>query len=322
MPRQGSALKARSENNSVSASLLNLEVGWGRPRLFLGPAWAVVCGAVASPGWEWNGRAILTLFLSILLADGLLGSLWNQVSSLGSEKVAKKRGNPSPAPGRILLPYAQPGSWGQRLGEWVGERWRAWQASENPTQRKTLGLLIASLLALALGAFLGIVVFLLVAMSLLVAGMWLRLPEGGDKKLLLAAIYGGGLAWLVGYVALSGTIAVPLPVDLDTPGLRDLALAIFWAGVYFLVLYSFQKIAAGDLQRGPVVLAISQALAVVALILLKEPILVGIYGLLLIPQLLFLSMVSEHNSEIWYLERIQVFTMATMLIGAIALQSG
>lgn len=58
-----------------------LDVRPTRPLTWLGPAWATLCGALASGGLTLAGQSFLTLVLSLLLSDTLLGAwraLWLQ----------------------------------------------------------------------------------------------------------------------------------------------------------------------------------------------------------------------------------------------------
>ena len=50
-------------------------------RTWIGPAWAVVCGVIASNGFGWQGADWLRLALLILLADACWGSLWAAIGS-------------------------------------------------------------------------------------------------------------------------------------------------------------------------------------------------------------------------------------------------
>jgi hypothetical protein len=60
---------------------LALELRPTRPLTWLGPGWAVLCGAVASGGVQPRGQLLLLLIFSILVGDVLLGAwraLWLQ----------------------------------------------------------------------------------------------------------------------------------------------------------------------------------------------------------------------------------------------------
>src|SRR5712692_6596289 len=61
--------------------LIALDIRPTRALTFLGPAWATLCGAIASGGLTLRGQTLLTLTFCFLLSDALLGawrSLWLQ----------------------------------------------------------------------------------------------------------------------------------------------------------------------------------------------------------------------------------------------------
>lgn len=297
---------------STASSLLHLEVAWAPGRIWLGPAWAVVCGSLASPDWKLSGEILLTMITSLFLVDGLLGSVWHQVSLLASEREdsgQEKKAKPR-RPDR--LPYFQPGSWGYRLWGWMGAMWLAWWGTGNPTSQFRARLIIAFLLVLVLGAFLSPVVLILLAVSLLVAWWWFI---GREKFEWLPAIYRGGLPWLIGYMSLSN-ISGSL---LDLEQLAKFAGPIFWAAVYLAVVFAFRRIAPGKPSDGARTLILAQLIGILALVLAKQPILAGVSGILLLPQLLFLGNLPRQKKGLWYLQRVQIFTMASMLVGAFAL---
>ncbi|MBI2845770.1 MAG: hypothetical protein HYX86_04400 [Chloroflexi bacterium] len=300
------------EINPVLSNLLRLDISWASARIWLGPAWAVICGSIASPEWKFTGGALLAMLLSLFLADGILGSLWHQVSILASE-LEEGEGKKGVKKSRIARPpYLRPGSWGYRLWGWMGAKWSSWQAAGNPTPRIREGILITSFMALVLGALLATAVLILVVLSILVAWWW---DSQGEKEVWLSATYSGGLPWLVGYMSIS-----PLSGNvLEVKQLATLAGPTFWAVVYLLAIFAFKKIAGEHPRRGFPTLILAQLAGMLVLILAKQPILAGVSGLLLLPQMLFLGRLPRQKQGGWYLQRIQVFTMTSMLVGAIAL---
>ena len=87
---------------------------------WLGPAWAALCGALASGGSDWQGEEWLKLAVLVLLVDVGWGGLW---AALGSSDWAAtlvrwrewRSGDPVAA-----LPYTLPGSPGDRISRWAG----------------------------------------------------------------------------------------------------------------------------------------------------------------------------------------------------------
>ena len=64
----------------------------------LGPAWAVLAGALASQAPLWGGEGLLRLGGSLLLADALWGILWRMPLS--------RQGTHAGSQQRLALPYA------------------------------------------------------------------------------------------------------------------------------------------------------------------------------------------------------------------------
>lgn len=106
---------------------------------------------------------------------------------------------------------------------------------------------------------------------------------------------------------------------LDLEQLGKFAGPVFWAVVYLIVVFAFRRIALGKPSDGARTLILAQLIGILALVLAKQPILAGVSGILLLPQVLFLGNLPRQKKGLWYLQRIQIFTMASMLIGAFAL---
>ncbi len=149
---------------------------------------------------------------------------------------------------------------------------------------------------------------MLIAVALiLVAWESLRLHDGREPSRLLRASYAGGVAWLVGYLAFRPLIP---PVTIQRYG-----EAILWTLIYTGVLYAFQSIDGGERHRGVRVLNLVQIFGVAILVLTKEPILAGVAGLLLLPQMLLQPVFKRRD---WYLRRTQFFALMGLMIGALA----
>jgi len=142
---------------------------------------------------------------------------------------------------------------------------------------------------------------------ILVAWESLRLHEGREPSHLLRASYAGGVAWLLGYLA----FVPPIPqVEIQRHG-----EAILWALVYTGLLYAFQSIDKGERDKGVRVINLAQIFGVAVLVLTKEPILAGVAGLLLLPQMLLQPVIKRRD---WYLRRTQFFALMAMMVGALA----
>lgn len=296
--------------------LLRTEVRWAEPRLGVGSGWAVICGAVVSGSLDFTLQAVVKLLLSLFLADGLLGAVWAEASLLRAsrENVAEEK---TTRRQRISIPYLHPGAGGNRLLESLGGRWSAWKETSSVRQ-PILGISIVATVSLALGYLLGLGALAAVTVGLVLALLSLR--QRSQESIFLQAAYSGGLAWFLGFLALSGDSKL-LVLEFGNPGVLEFLSAwaspIFWAAVYLTAFYASRRVASGDLIRGPLVLVLSQVVGVAALIFLQQPVLAGLAGLLVLPQILFSANLHGNRTGLWYLERIQLFAMATLLIGAL-----
>jgi hypothetical protein len=314
---------------SRSGSLFHLEVRWGRSATWVGPAWAVLCGSLASGRSELSLEGVILFLLAVFLADVLLGTIWAQAMDLASANPASGEGMASKTsskrrPVRLpSLPYSLPGSLGQRFLDWMANRTVWWRDSVWPRHHVALaGLSLAVPLSIALAVFFGrgTMLLLLVAWALVTLGslgMARRSPrlKGRALSLGLLALYSGGMAWLMGYEAFRGFAQFRgAPVS----GLKY--EAILWALIYAAVFYAYRIIEAGALRRGARILFLSQIVGVALLIVLKEPIVAGAVALLLLPQML-LETATEGRGSLWYLRHVQLFTMAAVLLGALAVPS-
>lgn len=91
--------------------------------------------------------------------------------------------------------------------------------------------------------------------------------------------------------------------------------AILWALIYTGLLYAFQSIDRGERDKGVRLLNLVQIFGVAVLVLTKEPILAGVAGLLLLPQMLLQPVLKRRD---WYLRRTQFFALMAMMVGALA----
>jgi hypothetical protein len=188
---------------------VRLWLGPGDPIWHVGAGWAALGGGLASGAlsadltlpFSQPLTGVLTLGLVWLLADPLLGTVWE--SSVGLRKYA--------GPPLHWLPYTQSGSpaWGlaERLGEWRTQ----WHAQRDQPEVQSCGAQAgALLLSVILAAVLGHAVLALVVLSVLLRWLVVRLSAGDDRNALsvsrpglavLQAIGGFGIPWLIGCLA-------------------------------------------------------------------------------------------------------------------------
>ncbi len=304
----------RQRSEFTQGSLLNLQFRSARSPVWLGPGWALLCGAVASTGLATRWDTLVSLLLGLLLVDPLLGTVWSVVSSGGRLLASGGEGaNPGQGTAGPGLPYALPGSFGYRLFAFLS-RWydagRATLLSEEGSS--LLSLLLGSLFALAIAATLGEAPFLITAVALVIAA--LRIGLSGARELVHLALGScvlAGLAWLTGYGAFCDLGAISSDWSL-------LGKPFLWAATYAGVFHAYQLLSTQRVARGAALLNLAQIAGVIILVAVKQPIFAAIVGLLLLPQMLLQPLLVSIGDALWYLRRVQVFTLAAMMVMAAA----
>ena len=109
--------RKKRDHSFGEGGLLALEVGSIGPRLWLGAAWAVLCGAAASGGLEVSRHALVVVLLTLVLADPVLGSVWTLVGAAGGWRFPRgRKGNPG---GESAIPIGTRLRAGNGIGGWV-----------------------------------------------------------------------------------------------------------------------------------------------------------------------------------------------------------
>jgi hypothetical protein len=132
----------------------------------------------------------------------------------------------------------------------------------------------------------------------------LRARRHSPPPLSLRAILEMGFAWLAGHIAFG-----PLT---------------WWsclvAAFYTVAYHSCLKLARNNGKPSLILLKVSQAAVIVLLIFLRQPVVAGVVGLLLLPQMLLQPFLGQGEVELWYLRRTRPFLMAGMLLAALAIR--
>jgi hypothetical protein len=172
----------------------------GRQRIWLGPSWAVLCGAVAGGAFTWQGADWLRLALLVLLAEGGWATVWaaacdEEWLDLIARWRAWRSGGPAP-----LLPYSQPDAPAARFAAWLGQL-RAWSQAvlwpERGSALASLGLGVG--LSLLVAVLLGPQLVLLTLGALAITQLAFLASGGGHTASRGAqALVLVGLAWLAG----------------------------------------------------------------------------------------------------------------------------
>ena len=282
--------------------------------IWLGPAWAALCGAISSGRLGLSGQCLLYLVLTILLADPLLSNIWSILASTdwAASPVEDERPVDLPA-----LPYTAPSSLSHRLLVWLNHTLTWWLAAFWPRWGASLvGLLVISILALALTALLGRGPAFLVLISFaLLASRVLLLSRSVIGGPLLRASLEMGLAWMIGYTAFYA-----LPASQSRLAMMEWLYhsweSLLLAGLYTLAYYACLTLEE-RLSRGIALLNTTQISAMALLVFVKQPILAGIVGLMLLPQMLLQPLLRRHGDRPWYLRQTQLFVMGGMMAAAI-----
>lgn len=314
---------------------------------WVGAGWAALCGIIAAGTLHLNVDTIARALLTLLLVDAVLGSAWTalfRIRDPSGHKPPNTDGRPitpvtedqvSLAP-RVIKTFHLEGDEDFRLKStstpfWASivagpnvrrpTWWPSWLASVNRRRYLEVGLLFG--LGLLLGLALGRGVAVIVALSLLFPLVtWFAFGGHSLYDSRTRAIMEIGLPWSIGVAAFASFPAT----ELD--GLPGLALAmISWAGEYvtalavgllFVVAYYGQLTLNQPLRtiEHRALLNLPQVVAVVLLVVWRQPILAGVTAILVLAQMLFQPYLRWYRVR-WYLHSTQWMFMGVMLSAAI-----
>ena len=267
--------------------------------------WAVLCGALASNQLRWDGAVLLDLGLVFLLVELGWSNLWDLAVMTEWFRPLAEHWPPERYKPVASLPYTLPGSPGGRIARGLG-RFRAWwrEAFWPAAGAALLGLLAALLLTVILTLLLPERLRPLSAALAALTGLGMAQRQIGREPLAAEALVRVGLSWLAGHAILAELDAASVVLALS------FALAA-WGGL---------RLAAG-LRRSLWLLNTGQVIAVVVLIVLKEPIVAGVAGLLFFGQLAMQPSLryNEHAEPSAVSRRTWPWLMALMLLAAWAL---
>jgi hypothetical protein len=302
------------ESESGGGGLLSLVLRTTGSALWIGPAWAVLCGAVASGALERTGQMLVSVLLGVILADPILSSVWRLAGSLDYHSASGHSANPGKGFSVPSLPYTLPDSVAGRLRKLLGDKIAGWRWTLWP---RAGGLLLtmgfSSGLALLIAAVLGPGPVALAALVLGIAAVRLALRDRADTlDAALGSLALAGAPWLLGYFIPANPLAGGQGVD-------SLIFGLVWAATYAGVFHGCALIGARCLSVGAQVLMASQVVSVSLLILSKSPVWGGAVALLLLPQVMLQPLMLRLDDGEWYLRRVQGFTMLAMLAMALGL---
>ncbi len=277
-----------------------LELRPARPLTWLGPAWATVCGGVASGALEISGETFLRIAIAIILADPILGA-W-RVAWVNTDWRAPLRAwHPTPTRSWLLLPYARLDSPAARLSQWISSRAKFWNSALWPEVGHALSALgVSGLIALTIALVLGMHAFVLTLLALLLAPVETELGTHGMGQW-ARAIGEVGAAWLIGHAAFA-----PLTWD-------SLLLALAFAGIYRGLLS-----VAGSRETAFALANFSQIVVVAVLVARSALLNAGFVSIGIIAQCLWQAAARQLEAlHSTYLSRVQWFILAAMLVAAL-----
>lgn len=287
----------------ISSRLVGLQGRLARP--FWGGAglWAVLCGTLASGGLRWDGEALWTLVLVLLLAELGWGSLWDLITNGRWLEGLGQGWPPQRAAAMPRLPYTLPHSPAGRLFGALGRLAAWWRETGWPAAGGALlGSMAAAVLVVALSLLLPDPIRLLNAALAALVGLGLWQRARGRGPLLGGALVQVGLGWLAGHATFS-----PM-------GGASSLLALCFA----LSVWGAMRLREG--LRGALWLLDGGQVAVVAaLAALKQPLAAFAVGMLLLGQVALQPGLAAGADPDQVLARTWPWLMATMLVAALAL---
>jgi hypothetical protein len=286
----------------ISGRLIGLQGRIARPFWGVMGLWAVLCGAVASSRFRWQGDDLLMLGLVLLLADLAWGSLWDLATGTDWVQFMAEGWPPERPASLVALPYAQPNSPGGRLARGLSQVLGWWRETFWPAAGSSLlGVLAALMLVAVLTLLLPERLRPLNAILAALIGLGLvqrcrgRAPLAGDSFVQVT------LSWLAGYLVFA---------EMNWP---SLALALSFA----LAIWGSLRIAHG-LRGGLWLLDGGQVIAAALLVGLKQPLAAVAMGLLLMGQTAFQLVLHQGAEPASVSRRMWPWLMATMVVAALA----
>jgi hypothetical protein len=279
---------------------LALDLRPTRPLTWLGPSWAVLCGAVASGGLLLGGQSPLFLVFSILLADVLLGA-WRALWLLPDWRDAVRRAAAN-TPAWYLASDDAGSHAILRVARQVSRRVRFLRNVILPViDSEIVGMAMIGVLALSIAVVLGQAV-----VGLTIAAMALALIEGqidGERGAYLRAVFEIALPWLIAQSAF-GYFSW---------------LSLFYLLVFTLVYRALLGLA--DTRQGHWIVwsNLAQLIAALVLFATRAPAVAGLVALGLLAQVLWQSRFRVNRDGRAYVQRVQSYVLVMMLATGFAL---
>ncbi len=277
-----------------------LELHSAQPITWIGPAWATLCGGLASGAFAVSGETLLRILIAIILTDPILGA-WRATWVNTDWRAPLRVWKPTPTRSWMLVPYARLDSPAARFSQWISSRAKFWRSALWPEVGLALStLLISGLIALTVALVLGTVVFIITVLALFLAPLEAEL-DTHRAGLWARTLLEISAAWLIGNAALAA------------PNLDSLLLALFFGFAYRGLL----SIAASQ-DVGFAISNLSQVVVGAILVARGAVLNAGFVGIGLVAQALWQTVARRVGAyDATYLPRVQWFLLAAMIIAAL-----
>lgn len=280
--------------------LIALDVRPTRTLTLLGPAWAALCGAIASGGLMPRGQAILVLILTLFLCDSLLGA-WRALWLQSDWRDALRR-SAANVPTWYTLSADTPMFALTRLRRRLALRFAYLRDVVWPLiDSEIIGMLFVGALALSVGFMLGQLPFALTSIAMLLAAI-----EGK-----VGTTRGAGLRPL-------GEIALPWLIAQSAFGFFSW-LSLVFVLLFTLVYRALLGLATTRQARWLAWSNLAQLAVVLLLIASNTPIGAGVVVLGLLAQVLWQARYRTDREGQAYARRVQSYVLVAMLVVGLSL---
>ncbi len=276
-----------------------LELRPDQPLTYIGPAWATICGGLASGAFGLSGETLLRIAIAVILTDPILGA-WRSAWVNTDWRAPLRVWQPTPTRSWTLVPYARLNSPAARLSQWISSRGKFWNSALWPEVGRALSaLVISGLVGMTIALVLGTPAFIITTLALLLAPLETEMGTRGAGA--WARATGEiGFAWLIGNAAFAA------------PTWESVFLALLFAGAYRGLL-SIQTAH----ERGFTMSNFAQIAVMVLLVVRSALVQAGFIGIGLIAQVLWQAAARRVDHDPSYLPRVQWFVLAAMLVAAL-----
>ena len=284
----------------VLGRLIALDLRPTRPLTLVGPAWAALCGAIASGGLDWRGQSLLVFVLSVLLCDTLLGA-WRALWLHADWRVALPR-NLASARVWLILPDDTTAAFLPRVWRITTRRIAFARNVIWPLiGSEIIGMLIAGILAVCIAAMLSPAALALTAIAMLLA-----LVEGevsGERGMSLCALIEMALPWLIAQSAF-GYFSW---------------LSLAFVALFTLIYRALLELTGARRERWLWWNNVPQLAIVLILFASNTPVGAGVVALGLLAQALWQTRFRMDRDGRAYVQRIQSYVLLAMLVVSMSL---